>query len=449
MPLIEVPWGSEELQIPIPESWTLLQEARPDLYRASDSWEDSLSAALNRPVSSEPLSRLASARRNGRICLIVEDLTRHSPLEAILRVVLRELKHAGIDESRLELVFATGMHPPLSEAEAREKIGDLADVLQWRSNPWDQPDRYTDLGRVRGVHVRVDKRVVEADLRILISSVSPHLQAGFGGGYKMLLPGCGELSSIRRLHRAGIRRGEPRQMVGTDATRNAMRAMIDRAGALVDAAHGKTFAVQYLLDAQDRPASIATGQCQPAHQMVAKQCAVACGVVPTGLADVLITNAHPRDHDLWQAFKCIPNTCWAARPGGVVICLARCPAGLNEMKTMSWPLSPTWTRRLVRLLGPETICSLMDRLVKHLAGDSQWFIRLASQILERNPIYMVSPQLVADGVQFPGVALFERVEDALDAAGTYLGGDSQRVAVYPSGGASYPVAHASPGRGAE
>ena len=122
----------------------------------------------------------------------------------------------------------------------------------------------------------------------------------------------------------------------------------------------------------------------------------------------------------------------------MVVCLARCPTGLNQMKSMPWPLSPAWTRRLVRLLGPGAICSMVGPAVRRLAGDSQWFLQLATQLLARNPILMVSPQLHADGVRFPGIGLYATVEEALAQAGRLLGEGPQRVAVCPAGGASFP-----------
>jgi nickel-dependent lactate racemase len=443
MPETHVPWGDGELLIPVPDDWTLMTPACPTIRPAAEDWKQRLAAALNQPVSGPTLSeRLRKLGEDGRISFVVEDLTRHSPLPDILEVVLREIRHAGISDEQMEIVFGCGMHPPMTDDEARAKLGPAIGGIRWRHNPWHDISQYEDLGRAGKVNVLIDRGVVRSDLRIPITSVSPHLQAGFGGGYKMYFPGCGEISSIRHLHRMGIARRGQRQLVGMDPQINPMRRIIDRAGAMIDAAHGQTFSVQYLLDADDLPTSIAAGEPVATHRMLTKTCGNSCGVIQENLADIVVTNAHPRDHDLWQCFKAIPNTCWAAREGGVVICLARCPAGLNEMKTLSWPLSPNWTRRVIRFLGPNTISSLMDRLVKELAGDSQWFIRLATQIIQRNHLMMVSPNLVEQGVDFPGIAMFADVESALQAAGRLLGGSSQRVAVYPSGGASYPIIHA-------
>jgi nickel-dependent lactate racemase len=439
MTQVDVPWGSEALAVSLPSHWTLQQVAEPTVAAAPVDWREHMASAIHKPATGPGLGELLRASRAGKVVIVVEDLTRHSPLGEILDIVLREVHHAGLTDSQLEIFIAAGMHPACRPGDIRAKLGPAAEGIAWRWNPWGDAKQYVDLGKVGRMSVLIDRRVARADLRIVISSVSPHLQAGFGGGYKMFLPGSGHIRSIRALHRFGTSSGRGEQLVGTDAEKNPMRRAIDAAGAKVDANYGTTFSIQYLLDASDKPVGIAAGEPTTTHRMVTKLCANACGILAQAQADVLITNAHPRDHDLWQAFKAIPNTCWAARPNGVVICLARCPAGLNEMKQMAWPLNPAWTRRVVQWLGPENISSLLDRLVASLAGDSLWFIRLATQILKRNPIIMVSPKLVEDGAKFPGIYLCATVAEAIEIAEKLLGPGPQRVAIYPAGGATYPV----------
>ena len=77
---------------------------------------------------------------------------------------------------------------------------------------------------------------------------------------------CGELSSIRSLHRSGLGRRNPGQLVGQE--NNAMRSVIDRAGELIDAYHGQTFGVQYLLDDNDLPCAQACGDMLPAYRQL-------------------------------------------------------------------------------------------------------------------------------------------------------------------------------------
>jgi len=438
MATLSLPWGEGTFACRLPEHWKLQQVADTALQPAGPDWPRRLASAINQPVSGPPLAKLLQARRNGKVLLIVEDMTRHSPLPEILDVLLREIHHADVPDENLQVLFATGMHPAMTAEQARRKIGRLAETLRWRSNPWRDADAYAPLGRAGALEVAVDRGVLEADLRIVISSVSPHLQAGFGGGYKMFVPGCASLETIRALHRLGVER-RPRPLAGTVAEDNRMRSAIDAAGARIEQAGGATFAVQYVLDEHDLPTHIAAGELLPVQRMLAKQCAAACGVVVEEPADVLITNAHPRDYDLWQSFKCIANTRWAARPNGVILCTTRCEAGLHGMDVPPWPLSPTWTRRAVRLLGHAALASLITRAAPSLAGDAAFFVQMGLQAIHRNPILLVSPALHASAQRFPGLDLFASFEEAVAAATDLLGGGPQRVIAFPNGGATFPV----------
>ena len=438
MPGISVPWGDGELPLSLPDNWVVNQVAKSNLRPAGSQWKDRLASVLAQPGTHFPLEKLLRARQGGKIVIIVEDLTRHSPLHEILPIILREIEHADFPRERIEVFFATGMHPPLTAEQARKKLGSEAAQLAWRCNGWQDESAYVTVGHVGGMPVRVDAGVANADLRIIVSSVSPHLQAGFGGGYKMLLPGAASRQTIAHLHRLGIGRTF-RQLVGSDGENNAMRRAIDQGGQLVDNNYGTTFAVQYLLDDSDLPTSVAAGEPIATQRMIAKQCAVACGVLVSEPADVLITNAYPRDYDLWQSFKCIPNTLWACRPDGVVICLARCEALTDGMKIPRIPLNMKWLRRILHWFGPSVLPSILMRAVPSLPGDAGFFVRLATGAVHRNWILMVSPGLHKAGVQFPGLPIYPTPEAAIEAAGELLGEGPRKVAVFPSGGTIYPV----------
>ncbi len=442
MPELSLPWGPSELRIVLPEHWQLQQVARATLPKAKDNWPDELAMLISQSGGEAGLGQLLAARRGGRIVLVVEDATRHSPLAKIIEVIMREIAHARIADSQVEVVFATGMHPPVTIAEAVAKLGPFAQSLRWRSNCCHDQSAYVCLGRWGGIDVWLDRLVASADLRILISSVSPHLQAGFGGGYKMLFPGCARIDTIGALHRQGLSRS-PRPLVGTDGAANPMRKAIDAAGQLADSNSGRSYGVLYVLDESDSPTLIAVGEPPSCQQMLAKRCSVACGVLTESPADILLVNAYPRDSDLWQSFKCIANTQWAARAGGVIVCLTRCEMGSYGMKIPPWPLSPSGTRRLVRLLGPAALGSLLTRLVPSLAGDAAFFVRLALATINRNPVLMVSPTLHAELGRFPGLTILPTVEQAFSLAEKILGGGSRRVVAFPAGGITFPVLAAS------
>ena len=438
---ISVQWGDDTLTIPLPSSWTVRQTAIPTIAPASDDWPERLARALTRPEAMPPLGEILSKNPQARIAIIVEDVTRYSPLPKILEIIFREIRYAGIQNENIEIIFATGMHRPLTDNEAIQKIGQFAQQIRWRCNPWKDRNAYVHLGMVEDtgyrMEVLMDRGVVEADLRIIISSVSPHLQAGFGGGYKMLIPGCAHLETIRRLHLSNIPR-RARQQVGQNSNNNRMRRLIDKAGKLVDSIHGISFSIQYILDMKGDISQVATGDVITCHRMLAKRCSATCGIVLDAPGDIVITSAYPRDFDLWQSFKCIANTCWAAREDGVIICLSRCPGGVN-MPMVSSPISPKRIRQIVRLIGANALSSIIMRLVPSISSDAVFFLRIALQILQRNTIMMVSPTLAKADAKIPGLYLFNSPADAIAAAEALLGKGDKRTIVFPAGGISYPV----------
>ncbi len=88
----------------------------------------------------------------------------------------------------------------------RRRVGEaVAAGYRCFSPPVDDLSAYVELGTVEPrIPVRVFRPVAEADLRILIGSVLPHLQAGFGGGYKLIFPGTSHRSTLGALHRQGL-----------------------------------------------------------------------------------------------------------------------------------------------------------------------------------------------------------------------------------------------------
>ena len=172
--------------------------------------------------------------------------------------------------------------------------------------------------------------------------------------------------------------------------------------------------------------------------MLAKKCAYRHGVLIDAPADVVIAAAYPRDYDLWQSFKAIANTCWAARENGAVICLTRCSGGVN-MPTLSLPIAPKWIRRAVRLVGAEALASVMVRLVPSLAADAAFFARLGLQVLQRNMVGMVSPALAKAKSKMVGLPVWSDAAEAFAAVDQELSPGPKRVIVFPAGGVTYPI----------
>ena len=131
------------------------------------------------------------------------------------------IEAAGIPREQITILVATGLHRPNEGPELVEMVGTFI-AANYRVENHHGPilDEHVYLGESpRGVPIWIDRRYVQADLKIATGLIEPHLMAGFSGGRKLICPGIAALETIeigaRRLqaveerpHRVGLLGGE-------------------------------------------------------------------------------------------------------------------------------------------------------------------------------------------------------------------------------------------------
>lgn len=442
-----MPWGRDRLALELPPDWPIFDAEPAPISPPDEPVGELVADALNDPIDSPPLKRIAkklSEKTGTRIAIVVDDLTRHTPQRDVLPTVLEHLGAGRLfREDQIEIHFALGMHRPMTREEMAERVGpDIVERFACYNNPWKDPGQYRRLGRTRrNTPVEISARVADADLRILVGSVNAHLQAGFAGGMKLLAPGMASLATIRRLHLKGTETF--RQLIGLPAEQNPMRLEIDR---LLEYLDGTTFSVQLMLDGQHRPLMVRAGHPVAAQRSLAGEAIRRFGVALPGKADLLVANSYPLEHDLWQGFKCLANTVFAARDGGVIVVLMKADAGSNEMDLPKWWLSRRVMNGMLRIFGRDGLISILGRLSKQANDEAKFFVRFALGTLRRNAVLIYSPNLAAEGVRFPGIEIYDNLADVWSRAARLLGastaagqGDGPRVTVFGQGGVCYPL----------
>jgi nickel-dependent lactate racemase len=440
---VRVPWGREELAIGLPADWPVYCARPGQGFRASPRpLAAMVEAALAAPLGCPPLRQLArevAARppRPGHIAIVVDDHTRHTPVARILPIVMEHLGVGrGVADERIAIHFAGGTHRPMTRRQMADRIGaEPVERFACYNNPLDDPGRYRDLGRTqRGTPVQLSAGVADADLRVLIGSVSAHLQAGFAGGWKMLFPGLASRATISKLHLCGTQRF--RRLIGLSAEANPMRREIDRLGEFVG---GVTFAVQVLPAEGHEPLAVTAGLPVQAQRALTAQGVQRFGCPTPGEADLLVANSFPLEHDLWQGFKCIVNTLFAAREGGVVVALIKADYGSDDMNLPKWTLRRATIRAMLRVTGREGLLSLFARLLPQVQHEAKFFVRFCLGTIRRNDVLIYSPTLSAEGIRFPGLELYDNLPALWARAGKLLGGRTPNVTVFPHGGVCYPL----------
>jgi len=105
-------------------------------------------------------------------------------------------------EDEILILIATGLHRPNQGAELEEIVGrDIVRRYRIENHFGKRLADHTFLGVTpNGVPAYIDRRYVEADLKITTSLIEPHLMAGYSGGRKVICPGIAALETLKVWH---------------------------------------------------------------------------------------------------------------------------------------------------------------------------------------------------------------------------------------------------------
>lgn len=292
-----LPRGSHHLAVDIPDA------VRCDLIdlprtKATEDPNLCIQDALERPIGSPLLEQMV--KPSDRIAIIVDDVTRETPSAIILPPVLKILDRCGVPPDHIAIVIALGTHRPMTPAEIDHKIGPEV-VRKYRivNTPACQQAALIYLGRSsRGIPVLLNRTVAEADLRIGIGMIMPHLDAGFGGGAKIVLPGvCGQ-ATVDAFH-AQMAAITANQLGLVDAV---LRRDLEQCVAEWAHLH---FIVNAIMDSRGGLYRCVAGDAVAAHRAGVHFAREVYGVPIVRQYPLVIVDAFPHLGDLWQGTKAL------------------------------------------------------------------------------------------------------------------------------------------------
>ncbi|MDR3635832.1 MAG: lactate racemase domain-containing protein [Isosphaeraceae bacterium] len=439
-PSLDLPWGEHDrLPLAWPGSWTAPDVVRPDLDGVIDDYPAALGRALDGPLG--PLH----VEPGSKVAIIVDDPSRWTPVREALPLLLTRLHDAGVGVEDVSISIGVGRHHAVDDAAMRRRVGDaVVAAYPCYSPPVDDLSQYAELGTTpEGVPVRVFRPVAEADVRILIGSVLPHLQAGFGGGYKLIFPGTSHRSTLGGLHRQGLGKGhDAERLIGGDAAHNPMRRAIRAAASLL----GPCFSISHLIGAPGQILDVVAGHPDPVQDALATEARRRFRAPDAPAADLVIAGNHPWPGDPMQSFKVLLQHRAACRRGGVL-------AGFfwtDETEIdRSFPLPALRAIAATGVPGGRFIrhaLALAERATAALGSPSQFMIRWARELVVDRTVLVYAPPLHARlGPHLGPVRLFADPGELWQAASHTLGGPPGDARVFPLGGLTYAAAAGAPG----
>ena len=430
---LTLPWGKESLSLSLPDSWHVAGVMKPAALSGVGDPYTATVAALCNPVGMPRLCELAGP--GTRIALVIDDISRPTPVSLIFPAVLAELKDGGVMPSQITVVPALGLHRPLTDEEVFTRLGPAATPDIKIENPrCDDPDSLANLGVTsRGSPVLVNKTAATADLVISIGCIEPHIIASFGGGYKNLFPGVAGRAMIAHNHSLNCTPATFNN-VGQPIERNPMRLDLEEAGGMLKP---PVFVVNAVLNSALEVVRMVAGHPVQAHRAGSQASAGIYGVQVPGPADIVITDSHPMDSDLRQGVKALANTVRAVKRGGIMITLVRAEEGVGVfgLANKKLPLGKGALHTLAPVLLP-----LVPRLkLKGLGEEDKFFLYFALQAMHQATLLMYAPTIpAAIHPNLPFVDFVSGAQEAVDLARQRYPAAAE-VLVFPHGGSTYPI----------
>lgn len=413
---VRLEYGRRGLEVDLPDA----AGARILGYQPAPPLADpvaSLRQALDRPTGTPPLAALAAGKRDA--CIVVSDITRPVPHALMLPPVLATLEQAGIPRDRILILIATGLHRPNEGDELVEILGrDIAARYRVENHHGQVAAEHTYLGESPcGVPIWIDRRYVEAELKITVGLIEPHFMAGYSGGRKLICPGIAGLETVRVWHgprflehpRAdgGILDGNPVHEASTWIARRA----------------GCDFILNVVLDDQRRPLTFVAGAMDAAFlEGVAFVRRVVVDQVPEPV-DIVVTSGagYPLDTTFYQAIKGMVGALPIIKPGGTIVIAASLSEGVG---------SPTFARLFDEFSDLETFVERIQS-PDYFTLD-QWQLEELAKVRRRAQVTMVSDGLPADALNRLFVRSAPSVEQAV-AEALAAHGEQATIAVIPKG----------------
>jgi lactate racemase len=430
---LQLPWGKGKISLELPASWHSSGYLEPAALSGASNLDQELQRSLQSPIGCPRLSTLVNPQT--QIALVMDDLSRPTPVAKLLPAVLAELKLGGVSADQIVIFPALGVHRPMNKGEISKRTGlDSLAGFRWENPDGSNPDKLTFLGKTsRGVPVHIDKNIAKADVIVSIGCIEPHIIASFGGGFKNLFPGMAGRETIAQNHALNAT-PDTFNMVGQPIENNPMRLDLEESGQMLKK---PVFIINAVLNSRLEVVRVVCGDAIAAHREGAKVSAQIYGVQIPSAADIVISNSYPMEIDLRQGVKALANTIRAVRPGGTLIVLVRAEEGVGVfgLAERKLPIG----RMGIKVLMPLLLAVLPKIKLKGIGEEDRFFLYFALQAMRHCEMIMYAPSIPTEiQGRLPFVTFVNSAQEAVQRAQARHGANANYL-VFPMGGITYPI----------
>lgn len=329
-------YGQQEISFNLPEnSKTTILSGSIELEMSNET--KIIQDALNAPVGSLPLEKIV--RKGETTCIVVPDRTRVCRAAVYLPILLERLNQCGIADNDISILMANGSHRQNTAEEQVEILGQSV-VERIRIIEHDSRDSASlvHLGDTeRGTPVFINRNLIRAERIILTGGVLHHYFAGFGGGPKLVCPGCAGYETIVHNHRFTIHPSfqslHPACYEGNFDENPVYLDIRDTVKFVtVD------FTLQVLTNETGHIVRAFAGELYNAHQLACQTVHELHTIPYQKRTDLVIASSggYPKDLNFIQVHKALHHAFNLVPENGVIILLAECRDGIGSKTFLEW-----------------------------------------------------------------------------------------------------------------
>ncbi len=416
---VSIRYGKGELHVRLPQGCEATIIRKPNMPVLQDPLA-AIRHALRNPVNAPSIAELAKEVR--RACIVICDITRPVPNGPILKGLIEQLRDNGVSLDRITILIATGLHRPNLGSEMREVVGDDWVFNSVRVENHFARDRQwmVDLGQTPtdGIPVKLNRHLVDADLRIAVGLVEPHFMAGYSGGRKVIAPGVAGEETIRTFHNHRFM-ADPLACNGNLINNPLHRGQLEILKIL-----GKSYAINTVIDEARRMSFVNFGDCETSHlESVAFVKRYAEVPLDRQFSTVVTSAAgYPLDKTYYQTVKGMVAPIQILAEGGRMIIASACEEGLGSQEYRE-------SQSHLLSLGRQ---GFLDRIrPMPLADVDAWQTHMLLRTLAVGNVSLYSEGLSGNDRVLTGVQMVDSIEESIAASISHSG--EKAIAIIPEG----------------
>ncbi len=417
-------YGKKGLPIDIPDGLdadVIQKKTMPRLTEPAKA----MRSAIAHPVECKSLKEEVAGSRN--ICILVCDLTRPVPHAIVLPVLIEELISAGAHPEMITILVATGLHRPNEGEELAELIASdwVLKTVKVENHYARRDEDHVFLGTTpRGMPVKLDRRFVNADLRIAVGIVEPHFMAGYSGGRKLIIPGVAHHETIRVFHstRMLMHENVANCIVEENPIHEEQMATLRMTG--------KSLALNTVIDEDRNLSFVNFGEIEKSFLDAVAFARPYFEVPVPRKYHTVVTSAagYPLDRNYYQTVKGMVGVADIIEPDGNLFVVSECSEGLGTNE---------YAESQSRLIALGTDRFLEETSQKESASIDEWQSVMQVKAMKTGTMHLYSDCLTKEAQALTGVHMIRSLMEGIRKS--IKEKNDSRIAVIPEGPYVIPV----------